>query len=385
MKRLFIRLVAETLRFMIEMFLRLRSFPTAVAARAQRLSLKTAQIRPLSPGAVLVFACYPKVPVEQSTVEVLKQFAAKGTQIVAVSTAAFPDSLRTQLGEFASAIIEMPNIGRDFGGYQQAVFYITRTLGLENVSRLIFLNDSIYFFSKANTATLVDAMLDDASAYVGCNENFNSHYHVGSYFFAIAGSVANSKAFRRFWQRYLPLSTRAHSISAGEVGITRAIISQGYVPKVLYQVGDIAEEVIDLVIRRDGSEDHLLSLPSRRHVLSDARRYADIAEVSHDDPTIGRAFASVTAAREADRLMEFLQNHNQVHNLALLFAKYAGMPFVKKDVVYRGMFLISDLVRFSVQENIDTAEAVTMMLRLRKTPATVIGIKDIWLSRLGFI
>lgn len=385
MKHVLLQLVATAARGVINTALRLASLGPALNARAGRIPLEIDEIAALKPGPVVIFACYPKTPVEDSILAVLKRFTAGGAQVVAVATVPFPPPLREKLAAFASVLIEMPNIGRDFGAYQQGVSYVQRKLGLEQASRLIFLNDSIYFFERADSQPLVDAMLDPAADYVGSNENFFAHYHIGSFLFAVGGPIPGHPTFARFWQRYIPFSTRPHAINAGEVGLSRTIMATGAVPRVLYQLADIAADVAALVARRDGREDYLLSMRSRRIILGDVRRYSQIAQISSDDAAAGAAFASLAGAREADVLLEFLQNNNQVHFSGLLLTRFANMPFVKKDLVYRGIQLLPDVVTLCAEQNLDSRENIVRMFRPRKTPSTFRGLWERLLSQLGII
>lgn len=370
-------------RVIIEAWLRAGSLPNAVLAQHEKIRLDINNIHELRPGSILIYACYPKFGVERSALAVLSGFKSAGAQIIVVATTKLSSEDLRSLSQVASVVIRMPNIGRDIGAYQQGVFYLDEHLGLEKVDRLVFLNDSIYFFEKMKYTEVVKNMLDQSSAYVGANENFNSHYHVGSYFFSITGWLAASQKFRKFWHSYRPYSTRIHSIAAGEVGLTKLIMSMGVVPRILYQLADVAGDVAKIVGDRAPDTDYLLSIPSRRHVLDDRERFSRLGVV-HGSERIVSNYEGIIKTREVDILLEFLQNHNQVHNLALLFCR-GGMPFIKKDVVYRGMFLVPDIVKYCSEMGLECQEEIIRTLRVRNTPATVIGFRQRLLSRLGMI
>ncbi len=306
-----------------------------------------AALRPLTPGRFAIFATYPRFPLEASLLGVLQQLTERGVQVLVVATRPLLPADRAMIERFASAIIDIGNVGRDFGAYQQGVFHLRDTVGLEAVERLIFLNDTLYFLASRDAAPLLDGLLDEGHDYVGANENFDKHYHVGSFCFALGRRALAEPRFLRFWQDYMPYSTRVHAIDNGEVALSHMMIGAGFVPHVLYAWHHVAAEVI-AYFETPGRQIYMFCMGLRRGLLAEPRGSAE------------------AMARD---LAQYYQDHNQVHSLGFFFVRLRGMPYLKKDIVWNNIHLVSDVVSFVEGDQLDDVERVMVMIRQKGTPA----------------
>ena len=71
-----------------------------------------------------------------------------------------------------------------------------------------------------------------------------------------------------------------------------------------------------------------------------------------------------------DDIRTLLQERNQVHLMGLLFVKHLGMPFMKKDIISRGIHLLRDVPILVEEEDLDTPEAILVPFRYRGSPAS---------------
>src|SRR5262249_10190819 len=149
--------------------------------------------------------------------------------LVVVSNAELDSYLRAQLLEKCYLLIERANLGRDFGAYKDAINIVLRRA--RNVDRLGLLDDSLFYFLKGLNKLVSD--LDGPQEFIGVTEVFEDHYHVQSFMLSLGPSVIRSRQFRKFWQRYRPISTRRWSIHKGEVRLTRRLTKAGFSPHVL--------------------------------------------------------------------------------------------------------------------------------------------------------
>lgn len=332
----------------VRAWLHLREHGTADRARLGTGERKLTTLRSLEPGRFAIFATYPRFPLEASLLMILKQLSERGVQVLVVATTPLQPRDREIVERFASAIIDIGNVGRDFGAYQQGVFHLRDTVGLAAVDRLVFLNDTLYFLGNRDAGPLLDGLLAGEHDYVGANENFDHHYHVGSFCFAMSRRALNEPCFLRFWQGYMPYSTRVHAINNGEVALTRTMMDAGILPHVLYSWHHVASEVRQYLETPDRPL-HMFCLGVRRELL--------------DEP-------SGSPEKLARDVARYFQDHNQVHSLGFFFVRLLGMPYVKKDIVWNGIHLLSDLTSFVEEDQLDDVERVMLMIRQKGTPAS---------------
>ncbi len=331
----------------VRAWMHFREHDKADMARRGQGDRRVAALRPLAPGRFAIFATYPTFPLEGALLDMLRQLTARGVQLLVVATTPPLPEDRATLERFASAIIDIGNVGRDFGAYQQGLFHLRDTVGLDAVERLVFLNDTLYFLSGRDPGPLLDGLLDERHDYVGANENFDKHYHVGSFCFAMSHRALNAPCFLRFWEAYMPYSTRVHAIDNGEVALTRTMMSAGIIPHVIYAWHHVADDV-RAYLETPGRPLHMFCLGLRRTLLA------------------GPSPFSETLARD---VAQYCQDHNQVHSLGFFFVRFRGMPYLKKDIVWNNIHLVSDLTSFVESDQLDDIERVMVMVRQKGTQA----------------
>jgi len=307
---------------------------------------QVATLRPLQPGRFAIFATYPRFPLEPTLLNMLKQLTERGVQLLVVATTPLGPEDRDSIARFASAIIDIGNVGRDFGAYQQGVFHLRDTVGLDAVERLVFLNDTLFFLSGRDPLPMIDALLDEQHPYVGANENFDRIYHVGSFCLAFGRRAVSDPCFLRFWEAYMPFSNRVHAIRHGEQGLTECMMQAGIVPHVLYSWHQVADEVLAYVTAPDRPA-YMFCLEVREMLLAKPERSPE-------------ALATAVA--------QYYQDHNQVHALGLFFVRYLGMPFLKRDIVWNRIHLLSDVTSFVAGDQVEDVERVVKMLRQKGMP-----------------
>jgi hypothetical protein len=81
-----------------------------------------------------------------------------------------------------SRIIIRNNAGLDFGGYRDATLHLLEN---ENPVRLLYLNDSVYFFKKGLTQLFQELAGSEADV-AGSFENWQHSYHIQSFCFSVS-------------------------------------------------------------------------------------------------------------------------------------------------------------------------------------------------------
>ena len=129
------------------------------------------------------------------------------------------------------------------GAYKDAVAH----LGGEPVRRLLFLNDSIYYFA-AGLPALFERLFSSQADLCASHENVQFSAHLQSFCLSVCGSLVRGDIFRRFWTRYVPVQSRRWAIHKGEVGLSAALLPAAREVEVLYR----AEEIASLDIEAGG-------------------------------------------------------------------------------------------------------------------------------------
>jgi hypothetical protein len=276
-----------------------------------------------------IFVIYCTGPLPSFTRTAIEAFAAAGYDVIAVLNLPPHDSAAAYLRQWTRAIVHRDNVGRDFGGYKDAISVLFARFGVPE--RLIIANDSIFYLEQGLAEMM--AGLDGPEDFVGASEVFDHHYHVGSYLLSFSRRAVESDAFLTFWQRYKPLTTRRWAILKGEGPLTATMIKAGYPPKVLFKAEDLRSDLdvatpdafLDLV--------KLLPLPSRNNfaktfetVLQQLRQNGEGTRVDTATPIIEAVIAS-----------------NQMHTGGFLFRKFMRLPIIKRDIVFRDLYDLGEV------------------------------------------
>ena len=167
-------------------------------------------------------------------------------------------------------------------------------------------------------------------------------------------AVFASPGFTSFWERYRPLSLRLHAIHEGEIGVSRALLSAGHRPCVLYTTARLRD---DLARKLNGTNDDL-SLHRIMRLSLQEEYFAALATGAQSELTPGFLAEELTS-----RVAARGELHNPTHSVGLLCNRLYGAP-LKRDLCYRGTHTIADLV--ALCQEFDAAEKREMLTDLRR-------------------
>jgi hypothetical protein len=291
-----------------------------------------------SPGTgkrCIVFVLYCAGPLPGFTKNFIEAATRAGYSIIAVTNRPLHSDAQEYLQAHCSWIMERNNVGRDFGAYKDGVlFALDQYLELE---RLIIANDSVFYLPDG-LDDLIAALSEDRDL-IGVSEVFEHHYHVASFLMSFGRNVLRSSAFRRFWTRYLPLTTRRWAIMRGEGRLSRDLLRAGFTPHILFPAKALhaplsqllpaaLETALQMMPRYSRSQLYkqwgLPKLPDHQHFLpaQDTRH----ATATHSSDVLAQQF------------VERIEAYNQMHTGGVLFRKHLGMPMIKRDLIYREVF-----------------------------------------------
>ena len=268
--------------------------------------------------------------------------------------------MRAQLLDACYVLIERANVGRDFGAYKDAVNILMRSE--KEIDRLILMNDSMFFFERGLGKLMAD--LDGEGEFIGLTEVFEYHYHVQSFLLSFGFHAVRSRAFRKFWKSYKPIGTRRWSIHKGEVSLTRRMTKAGFRPHILFQAAQLIPHLRPRPIREILESVRLLPSYCRPLLYKEFDKFigtegfsiADFEAISQGVRLVGQAIALLDSGIHGqldtmerwnfeifgNRLIGLIAKRNQMHVGGFLFMKYLGLPIIKRDIFYRGVYSLEE-------------------------------------------
>jgi hypothetical protein len=229
---------------------------------------------------------------------------------------------------------------------------------------LAIANDSVFYIDKGLN-DLIEA-LDGPEDFIGVSEVLEHHYHVASFLISFGPRVLKEPVFRRFWTNYLPLQTRMWAIIKGEGELTKRLIDAGHRPHILFK----AEHLLPILQGMDASE------------FKEAMKL--FSQQVRDNLSLREAKANETAADRASAAVREVLQTNQMHAAGFLFMKYLGLPLFKRDIVYRELFVLSEVKHIVGDFGFATQHEIIADLECRSAPRPRNVLKRL-LYRHGFI
>lgn len=349
----------------------------------------------------------------------IEAYARAGCAITLVVNGEPSESFLQFVRPLVHQIIVRKNVGRDFGGYKDAVLTLfdQEARGEIAIQRLVIANDSVYYFGRG-LDEMARWLVDNDSDFSGATESDEFTYHLQSFILSFSEAVVHSPAFRRYWRTYLPMGSRQWTIQRGELGLSRALIKARFAPGVLYTAHALKarldalepEEALDCV--------RLTPIAFRRKLAREERKEGDKSVDAADAglEAYARWFAGLSAiageaapglraeapqavenymafgdkalasARRRGRLasdaltrrmVENVHDGSQAHLGALLFLRELYMPFLKRDLVYREIFHAYEVLGELEALNMEDREAIAADLRLKGVSTWFGGLKRI--------
>ena len=288
---------------------------------------------PQSTGLWCIFATAQDKQISDNLIAFLSCLQNAGYNVILVNNGNLAAEFRKKLTPYCHSVIEKPRGGRDFGGYKWGtkVVYDLKHHPRQ-ITQVIYCNDST-FVRPSTLELLLSRIRQMSDDYIGITDTFDQNYHVQSWFFAASGQLFYSAAFQKFWHSYVPLSYRRHCIKNGEVGISKYLSKHGIHPNPLYT----QTMILDLIFAGTLSEavDRLLLglSPSDYRELTAAMQ--QIAFAHSPDGTAGSFLRR--------DIMEQIGMSNTMNTANLILIRYTAFPFLKKDLIYRGDYLFSQI------------------------------------------
>jgi hypothetical protein len=295
---------------------------------------------PVNGKRCIVFVLYCTGPLPSFTKHFIDAGARAGHSIIAVTNCPLHSEAREYLRAHCSWIIERSNVGRDFGAYKDGVLFALDQY--TNLERLIIANDSVFYLPDG-LDELITALSENHDL-IGVSEVFEHHYHVASFLMSFGPGVLRSGAFRNFWNRYIPLSTRRWAIMLGEGRLSRDLLRAGFQPHILYPAKALHAPLLNSLPKNLEAIMRMLPRYSRGELykkwgLPKLRDHQNFLSTE----IVQKATSSLSSDALARQFIERVEAHNQMHTGGTLFRTFLGMPMIKRDLVYREVFVPDEI------------------------------------------
>jgi hypothetical protein len=317
------------------------------------------------PTRVALIALLPSDESIPFTLNLAEALVANDFYVVTVSNKLLPSHHRDALLLRCHHLIERFPIGRDFGSYKFGLLWLKQHDDvLAKADTLLLANDSMFY--PACTKALVSKLINRDREWLCLFENFEIHYHAQAFLQIFRREVFDSVAFKQFWDRYVPFSSRTHAIRRGEGGLTRALVNAGFFAWPLYNAFDLVNAIREAV----------------RAEAVEAAPVGDLLTELYGDPLRLRRglLRSISSDRAIKKIEELMHNSNPTHTCGLVANVILGAP-VKRDVCYRGACDITLLLRYVKGFTPEEMSSIYVDLRKRGVPATIRGVRRLLYSR----
>ncbi len=342
-----------------------------------RVYFQSLRIKQVSEGTVArkddvfyVFVLYSKSQLPEFTENGLDAIARSPHNLIVVSNATLAPLVKAKILDKCHKLIERKNVGRDFGAYKDGVNYVLEQF--PEASRIVLMNDSVFFMRRTLDKLIAD--LNGPQDFIGVTEVHQFHYHVQSFLLSFGRAAIKSKAFVKFWKRYLPINTRRWTIHRGEIRLTRMMTKAGFRPHILYQAAHLlahlqrrpSREVIEATrllpteVRGDiysnflpvlGEKFSPAAVSAVEAIASGVRRLHGVP-ARGVDAQLSRINARAAGMEQlsvgifSDQIVFSISQNNQMHHGGFLFIKYLGLPLLKRDIFYRELYALEDVYQF---------------------------------------
>ena len=151
---------------------------------------------------VCLIAGYDKNNTIQDYVVFLIQELSKISDVYYFADANMSDKELSKIRAYTKYAQSSPHFGKDFGSWQYLMHYI----GWKNLAlydEMIICNDSIYG-PMTNIEDIFDYMELRGYDFWGLTENYNSNYHLDSYFMVFNQNIITNCKFQEFWKSITP-------------------------------------------------------------------------------------------------------------------------------------------------------------------------------------
>jgi len=336
---------------------------------------------------IFLLVLYEKGILRKDIEKLLKVAKNHGAYTICINTLKLANP--EQYNGLMDCYIERYNFGRDFGSYKTGYMHLYKQQWDKQCPRLLMLNDSLYY-SKKNLANFIADLLNTEIEVLGATENHEIQHHLGSFCLSLDGAIIRNGKFRSYWKKYSNSDVRPIVIKRGEMELSKTLRRCVSSPDSFSALFDLA-----------WLSDYINNNPEFLDTASDLYRASDFVDWKRPslkgaterlvnkymtlDPVLENLEVSIevhagentiyfvdspsqlqklicTSAEESEvatidcRVYEEVKNDllecfsagSQIHQNGIIL-HYLGLPIIKLDGLYRGIFSTEDVEKLAQQ------------------------------------
>lgn len=334
---------------------------------------------------ILLLVLFEKSVLRPDIINLLQIAKKLNLFVIAVNTLRLSDV--RPYSKLLDVYIERYNFGRDFGSYQVGFQYLFKKKYTSTCPRLLMCNDSVFYSNTNLLSFLKDHFNPQAEEVLGATENHEIEHHLGSFCISMSQKILSHKKFIKYWKRYSKTELRPTVIKKGEMKLSkvlkkcvshplqfRAIFDVNYLQDFikkdnnffinlpnLYRQSDLVEwprSSLKAVYQRVVNK-YFIQTNQTNNVdikIDNIKKY-DQFSFAHDFHSLSRFLYDLSKKLNLDikeinkkvleearfDLIDCFFSGSHIHQNALLFY-YMGLPIIKLDILYRGMFSNQDVL-----------------------------------------
>lgn len=347
-----------------------------------------------------IVALYQKGRLRKDSERLLKALKERDCYVLAVNTLKLKDPETCR--EYVDCYVERFNFGRDFGSYKAAFQTVFARGWHESCPRALIINDSVYCISD-RIGPFIDEIMNSDIEVLGSTENYETSHHLGSFCIAFCGRILRHKKFRKYWKKYRNSDIRPTVIHRGELELSKTLRKCATNPtefQAVYGTGAFLaglqndDELIDDAIRKSRysaltawrrfSVPKVIEELRKRYLFQTVTLPKDaslqIEELQLGERVAANSLAGIIELAQSDlkqgqvldhdhvrrvvisHLTESFMVGSQIHQNASILVRL-GLPIVKLDGLYRGMFTVQDIQLICEQlPEVDRLELQALLL-----------------------
>ena len=151
-------------------------------------------------------------------------------------------------------VLHRRNIGYDFGAWRDGILQIPDLAALDH---LIITNDSIFGPLQDLDTVMARCNLERGDVW-GITENFDTRYHLQSYFLLFHKPVLRAPKFQKFWRSMRYVENKRVVIYKYEIGLSQLLVKLGFRLRALHPYRALTEAVMELSLKSTGKDTHPL-------------------------------------------------------------------------------------------------------------------------------
>jgi hypothetical protein len=363
--------------------------------------------------SILLIALFEKTYLRKDIIRLLEISKRAGLYVVAVNTRKLSTVFLEEHQHLFDVYISQYNYGRDFASYQKGFKYIFKNKLQQNAERIVMLNDSLYYDAD-RTPQFLDDMINTPVEVLGATENYEINYHLGSFAISFAKKITNNAKFIKYWKNYKRSDIRPLVIKRGEMGLSKIlakIVSNEFEMKALYNAQRVRSYLNHSLVnlleyskyyrnsdlcdwRRVSNvgllEEFLLITrlsPNREEISgikSEKQQNSTLVKIQRNNTNIQISDIHVTNIddvgiyldRVSGKSTEIVQEfYEHVISQSVTYSRFGsqihqnnacyllmGLPIIKLDGMYRGMFSEKDISNFKELLNLEFFEELIEIL-----------------------